>query len=125
MQAHESNDLHACLERFRDLANANQRVCKLIQGWRPVIVISPTDVAPGEDAPVYAARVDGAIGAWRSSEPDSDWTIRLSAPQEVLRQVFSGELNPARAHLDGSLQVFAEDRDQVKLDAISLILWGV
>ena len=48
MQTRESNELCTVLDRFRDLANANQRVGKLIQGWRPVIVISPSDARDEE-----------------------------------------------------------------------------
>lgn len=125
METQESDNLQACLDRFRDLANGNQRVRKLIQGWCPVILITPSD-----ESAAFAARVDGAIGAWNSKTAEAatleaDQLITLRAPQAILKQVFSGELNPARAHIDGTLQVFADDRDQVKLDAISLILWGV
>lgn len=125
-----NNQLHACLERFRELANDNPRVLRLIEGWQPLIRIAPND-----EATAYAARVDGAIDPWRTittevtatdaETPDDTRQITLCASAAVLAQVFSGDLNPARAHLDGTLQVFADDRDQVKLDAISLILWGV
>jgi hypothetical protein len=39
--------------------------------------------------------------------------------------VFTGALNPVRANLDGELAVFASDRDNVKLDAVCMVLWGM
>jgi len=50
--------------------------------------------------------------------------IVIAAEERVLLGIFSGEINPARAHLDGELQAFGSQRDQLVLDAIVLLIWG-
>lgn len=50
--------------------------------------------------------------------------ITVAADEDVLRGVFAGEINPARAHLDGKLQAYGSQKDQLVLDAIVLLIWG-
>ncbi len=49
--------------------------------------------------------------------------IKMKGSQRTLTDIFRGDLNPASEFLDGRLQVTASDKDQVKLDAITLLLW--
>jgi hypothetical protein len=47
------------------------------------------------------------------------------ASESDLEALFTGKLNPVEAHSNGILEVYGEPKDQVKLDAITLVLWNV
>jgi hypothetical protein len=113
--------LSDCLHAFVQSANAHPRVGKLLKGWEPLLAIEATDDGQRFNLRVHDARLDEV--ALTAVEPDNSILVRGS--NAVLREVFSGALNPARAYLEGSLEVFGSDRDHIKLDAISLVLWGM
>jgi hypothetical protein len=50
--------------------------------------------------------------------------VVIAADEEVLTGIFRGEINPARAHLDGQLQAIGPQKDQLVLDSIVLLIWG-
>jgi hypothetical protein len=108
------------LRQFRDTVNADTRLRTTLKGWEPVIVVEATETGWKQclvvrDCQIADIRAEGAQGAH---------TVHLLAEEAVLNAVFSGSLNPTEAFLNGDLQIFADDKDQVKLDVISLMLWG-
>jgi hypothetical protein len=113
--------LPECLRAFVQSANAQPRVGKLLKGWEPLLLIEATDDGQRFKMRVHDSRLDEVA----PSEVESDPSILVRGSNEILRAVFSGALNPARAYLEGSLEVFGSDRDHIKLDAISLVLWGM
>jgi hypothetical protein len=114
--------VRACLESFRTLVNGHARVRKLIKGWEPVVFVEPTDLDERYYLHVRSSEIT-QITASCDSEPEH--LVHVRGPTRELTAVFSGRKSAARAVLDADLEVFAIDRDQVKLDAISMILWGV
>lgn len=114
-------DLIDTLALFKDKANTHPRIASLIKGWEPTIVVEAADSGIKRYLPVRGGRiasVDADDGA------PSDHVVHLRAAEAVLAAVFDGRSNPADAFLEGDLEIFASDKDQVKLDAISLVLWG-
>jgi hypothetical protein len=110
-----------CLQRFRTLVNSNARAKKLLKGWDPVVLVEPTDA----DARYYLHVRDAEVCLSTSDSRDGvDNLVHVRGTRQELARVFSGEKSAARAVLDASLEVFAADRDQVKLDAITMIIWG-
>jgi hypothetical protein len=47
----------------------------------------------------------------------------LSANADIVNDIFTGKANPSRLYLDGTLKVFASQKDQMVLDAIVDIVW--
>lgn len=114
------NELHRCLSEFREDANAHPRVKSLLKGWERSASIVALDT---EDS--FRFRFEGGtITDVEAATACDDDEITIRGTDQVLRDVFTGRLNPATAHLSGALQVFASEKDQVKLDAITLVLWG-
>jgi hypothetical protein len=111
--------LTRALSRFRAKVNEHPRLRTLLKGWDRDIVIECDDVDVSE-----ALHVRGSlVSDLSASAADADVTITMRADHSVLVDVFEGRRSPANLFLDGDLQVFASDKDQVKLDAISLLLW--
>jgi hypothetical protein len=111
--------LAGCLAEFSNRVNNSERIKSLLKDWNRTLSIEAED-APGE-AYVVVFRDCSVVSVSRGS--DESASIVMRAPAHLLGEVFSGRTNPAMAFLEGHLQVFADDRDQVKLDAISLLLW--
>ena len=110
-----------CLSAFVQSVNGNAGLATLLKGWEPLLVIEATDSGQQFHYQVRNCRIrDASEGGADGSDP-----VLLRSDSDTLAKVFSGVLNPARAYLEGSLEVFGSDRDQIKLDAISLVLWGM
>ena len=119
MSAHAS-PLAETLLQFHDKVNADSRLQSILRGWEPVIVVEVL----GTGWKRYLVVRDCRIAEIRSNDEESPHVVHLLAEEDVLNAVFDGGLNPTEAFLNGDLQIFANDKDQVKLDAISLMLWG-
>jgi hypothetical protein len=113
--------LGRCLGSFVAAVNDNPRIAKILKDWNPAIAIEATDTGEHLDF-----QVRGSVVSER--KPDGGpvpHRVALQATEETLCRVFSGAVNPVQAHLAGRLAVFATDRDNVKLDAICMVLWGI
>lgn len=116
-----SNTLSAVLSHFQGDVNGNPRLKNLLKGWNPSVVLDALDTGRS-----FTLKLDeGCIADVETGKHERPHSILIQSTEEVLGRVFSGRLNPARAVLDGDLAVFGSDKDQVKLDAISLVLWGL
>ena len=120
-EARAETSLRDCLHAFARSVNTDTRLIGLLKGWEPLLEIEATDsgarfafqVSRGQMTPIDAASA-------RTENP-----VLIRSDSQTLIHVFGGELNPAQAYLQGALEVFGSDRDQIKLDAISLVLWGM
>ena len=111
--------LTRALSQFQAKVNQHPRLRTLLQGWERDIEIECDDVDVAERLRIRGSLIRDVSDA----APDADVTITMRASHSVLVDVFEGRRSPAKLFLDGDLQVFASDKDQVKLDAISLLLW--
>lgn len=115
-----SSPVEVSLTRFRDLVNGHPRMKTLLKGWDRTAVVQVEDTGH-----VFTVEFRGCqiVDLQAGNLARTDEAIILKASERILVDIFTGVLNPASEFLDGRLQVFASDRDQVKLDAISLVLW--
>lgn len=113
--------LYDVMEEFAKRANDHPRVSRLLKSWDRDIVIQTFDLSQGVSLIVRGQRVTEVVPEVRET---SGLRILVQGDLETLRRVFLGEANPAELVLDGSLVVYGSDVDQVKLDAITLVLWG-
>jgi len=114
-------NLPQCLSTFVQSVNTHPSVGKLLKGWEPLLTIEATD-----DGQRFHLRVQNSkVAEVGAADAETSHSILVRGESTVLRDVFSGTVNPAQAYLEGNLEVFGSDRDQIKLDAISLVLWGM
>lgn len=114
--------LYDALETYRQKVNGSERIRRMIANWEPHLLLTPSDREQG-----FFVKFDGsAIGPVTPGRPAGDGhLIEIEGAHAELLSIFTGKTNPAQAFLNGSISVFADDKDQVKLDAISLVLWGL
>lgn len=116
------NALLAALSSYQELVNGNGRLRRLLQGWDRNLCICCKDT----EQKFQVSFADSQVATVSIAEPNYDaYDISLEADNRELLDVFSGRKNPAQSYLRGSLHVYANDQDRVKLDAISLVLWGM
>ena len=113
--------LGQCLGQFVAAVNDNPRIKKILKDWNPLVVLQTTDT----DEQLHFRIAETTVSMPSPGDAEAPHRIVLQATEETLRSVFSGVVNPVQAHLAGELAVFATDRDNVKLDAICLVLWGL
>ena len=112
--------LAAALHSFQAKANGNPHVASLIRGWNPVFHLESTDTGLA-----YSMRVeDRRIESVAEGHIAAGHVIRLLAREADLIALFTGGLNPVEAHFEGTLEVYGDSKDQVKLDAITIVLWN-
>ncbi len=114
--------LEGCLAKFQTTFNENARVKKLIKGWDRAVVVDATDTAKIRSMIIRDLALteirDGAV-------LDGENPIHLQGPEATLIDIFSGNYNPAHALIDGALAVFSSEKDKVKLEAITMVIWGL
>jgi putative sterol carrier protein len=115
------NQLRASLDNFQSKANANDNVHKLVKDWSPNIIIETMDT---DESYTLLVR-DERIAEILENQANSSHEIRLEGDTDVLQAIFYGDRNPAEAVLNGDLAVFGNPNDQIKLDAITLLIWGM
>jgi putative sterol carrier protein len=113
--------LVACLRDFQARVGENKRVQALLKGWEPNVIVEATDSG---DAYTLLVRNRG-IEAIAEGSHEAPHRIQVRGEQKLLMEIFSGKKNPSEAFIDGELEVFGDDRDRIKLDAITLVLWGL
>lgn len=111
--------LYDSLSAFRDKANTSPRVQRIAAGWNQRLYVECTDSAQRLCLDVC----DGALSPVSQAGPGGDGLL-IRGTEDLLTSMFNGQVHPLGAYNDGLLEVYGDQRDQVKLDAISLVVWG-
>lgn len=115
------SELFKSLSYFQQRANANVAVRRIAASWSQRLVVECRDSGVAYELDVR----DGQLSDVRPrASQDDESGLLIRGEERLLSQVFAGTVHPIRAYNDGDLEVYGEQRDQVKLDAISLAIWG-
>jgi hypothetical protein len=90
-----------------------------MKGWDRFIYVKASDTNERFTVDVQG----GKVAAVTSGELAGKTSLSIMAAASVLEEVLSGRVNPSEALLDHGLEVFGDEADVVKLDALTLILW--
>lgn len=117
-----TDDLKVCLEDFRARFNSHPRIAKLCKKWDRRILFETTDAEE-----LFTCTIDppemGEIEVGGYFDDEDENQVHIRGTREVLIEIFSFTYNPTTAILDGTLEVFSNDKDKIKLEAISFTLW--
>lgn len=109
--------LEVALDDFSGRCNADARLTAMNREWNRTVLIVPMD-AGGR---YWLESRDGRV-RWGKGEPE--WDLRIEAPLAVLEAVFSGRMAPTEPYDAGDLLVKGSQDDLLRLDVITLLLWG-
>lgn len=112
-------EFYAALDQFRDKVNRNARLRQMLHDWDREISVVAGDL---ENVPASITMRGGEM-EWQPELAKSP-QIELSAPSDVLIGIFQGSETPTEPYLDGRLKVRGTQEDVLRLDFISLMIWG-
>lgn len=113
-------ELQETLFTFKNLVNNNSSVKKLLVGWEPMIQIETVDADEQ-----YTLTVRDCILDEIRQGPDENGTVTVRGTRQILSEIFAGKRNPAQALIDGQIEIYGQEKDMIKLDALTLVLWDV
>lgn len=117
--------LGTCLLDFQKTLNENTRAKKLLKKWNRAIFFEPNDSSELFTMLVSEQMITSIEPGHVLDGMSQEDRILLQADAETLIRIFSGDYNPATAHIDGALAVYSSDKDKVKLEAIAMVIWGL
>ncbi|MCL4467658.1 MAG: SCP2 sterol-binding domain-containing protein [Deltaproteobacteria bacterium] len=106
------------LNTFVKKVNENMTLKKILKGWSKLMVVKTKDP---ETVATLKIEKGSVVDVKLEDTPNAD--ITLSANADVINDIFTGKANPSRLYLDGTLKVFASQKDQMVLDSIVDIVW--
>lgn len=106
------------LRVFQDKYNNNERLKMMNRDWDRVVVIRATDIESLHTFTVCQGVVSLVEGA--SDEPD----LTVISDSETLADIFYGDITPTEPYNNGTLQILGQEDDIIRLDFISLMIWG-
>lgn len=107
------------LQAFAEKCNHHPQLRRMNADWQRVVSVCATDVP--EQAWLYS---DGG-SLWATADPaQQPADLVVEAPQQILEDVFSGRLTPTEPYNQGDLLVRGSQDDLLRLDVITLLLWG-
>ncbi len=98
--------------------NQNERLKVMNKDWNRVILIQASDL----DSKHTLVLSDGNVSLYEGVQGDPDLTV--IADSETLADMFYGDITPTEPYLNGTLKVIGSEDDIVRLDFISLMIWG-
>ena len=113
------SELREIIERFITNVNSNEKVQKLIRKWSSVVNIWGRDINAG-----FVLNVkDGQITDMRNAESIDDGKVKVIGESDTLVRMFTGKEKIVHLYLDGVVETYGSERDQIVLDAIARLLW--
>jgi putative sterol carrier protein len=102
--------------RFVQACNENERLRQMNHDWDRLVVLRPDD-ASEEHLVSYRGGVASVV---QEGEPD----LVVEGSTKVLEDIFSGAVAPTEPYMNGDLRVFGSQDDMMRLDIITLLIWG-
>ncbi|MBX5475801.1 MAG: SCP2 sterol-binding domain-containing protein [Clostridia bacterium] len=112
-------ELHDALRDFAERYAAEPRLKVMNRDWDRVIHVAPTDLAGGD---FTLTLKDGDLSLQKGAPEHAHMVVR--ADSETLTDLFYGDISPTEPYMDGRLRIEASEEDTMRLDVITLMIWG-
>ncbi len=112
------DELTESLRAFTDSYNKNERLKVMNRDWNRVVVVKANDIESLHTLTVQDGVVSIREGA--SDQPD----LTVISDSETLADMFYGDITPTEPYNNGTLRIMGSEDDIVRLDFISLMIWG-
>lgn len=112
------DELTESLMAFSDSYNKNERLKVMNRDWNRVVVVKANDIESLHTLTV----ADGVVSLREGGSDHPDLTV--IADSETLADMFYGDITPTEPFNNGTLIINGSEDDIVRLDFISLMIWG-
>jgi putative sterol carrier protein len=106
------------LHEFRDKYNSNERLKIMNKDWDRVVVVRASDVQSEHTFTVLGGVVSLQEGAVQNAD------LTVISDSETLSDIFYGDITPTEPYNNGTLRIIGHEDDILRLDFISLMIWG-
>ncbi len=116
----EYQRLENIISSFSEESNSDPKVQKLIRKWSSSVLIWPEDIGKGFLLTVEAGRI---ISLERTEDKNTG-KVKVVGSGAILSNMFQGKESISHLYMDGVVQTYGSEKDQIVLDAIARILWN-
>lgn len=113
-----SGEITASLKSFEENYNNNRRLKMMNRDWNRVVLVQANDIASTHVLCLQDGTLTLANGAVEN--PD----LQVIADSETLTDLFYGDITPTEPYMNGTLKILGSEEDVLRLDFISLMIWG-
>jgi putative sterol carrier protein len=106
------------LQQFVTECNQNARLREMNRDWTRRIQLDPDDTHHHHWLVSDAGELSAGEGLVKN--PD----MLIQAPEDILTQIFSGQMTPTEPYNAGDLLVRGQQDDMMRLDILTLLIWG-
>lgn len=114
----EHKEITASLFAFQQNYNKNKRLKKMNVDWDRIVLVQANDISSKHTFVLRKGELTVAEGP--PEKPD----ITIISDSETLADMFYGDTTPTEPYNNGTLKVLGTEDDIVRLDFISLMIWG-
>jgi putative sterol carrier protein len=111
-------EIKESLQAFLQNYNQNERLKMMNKDWDRVILVKPNDII--SEHTMVLLKGDLSLYEGKRGNPH----LTIIADSETLADMFYGDNTPTEPYLNGTLKVLGSEDDIVRLDFISLMIWG-
>jgi stage III sporulation protein SpoIIIAA len=113
-------ELRDVLKDFSEKINGNERVQKLIRRWSTSVLMWSKDQHFG-----YVLEVSsGRVSEMRKAMSENEGNVKVVGSTLTLVNMLRGKENIAHLYMDGVVETYGSEKDQIVLDAVAKILWS-
>ncbi len=110
--------LMEALQQFVNECNKNARLREMNRDWSRRIQLESADTKSLHWLVSDKGEVEAGSGA--VDNPD----MLIEAPEGTLTAIFSGQMTPTEPYNNGDLLVHGQQDDMMRLDILTLLIWG-
>lgn len=112
------SEIRESLKIFEENYNGNDRLRIMNKDWERVVVVKATDIASEHTITVR----EGVVSLMDGAAATADLTV--ISDSETLADIFYGDITPTEPYNNGTLRIIGQEDDILRLDFISLMIWG-
>lgn len=106
------------LKAFTQGYNANEKLKIMNRDWDRVIQVLTTDIESAHTLELKNGNLAFREGG--TDKPD----LTVLSDSETLADMFYGDITPTQPYMNGTLRIMGSEDDIIRLDFISLMIWG-
>ncbi|NTW05788.1 MAG: sterol carrier protein [Peptococcaceae bacterium] len=112
------NEITESLQAFAEEYSNNKRLKIMNKDWNRKILVLANDIESGHTLVLN----EGELSFTEGNVENPDLTV--ISDSEILVDMFYGDITPAEPYLKGTLKIIGSEDDILRLDFISLLIWG-
>lgn len=112
------DEITESLQAFQDSYQANEKLKIMNKDWDRNVLVIANDI---ESAHTLLVK-EGELSFIQGRQGDPDLTV--ISDSDTLTDMFFGDITPTEPYLNGDLKIVGSEDDILRLDIISLLIWG-